>query len=307
MSFLFFAPVSVPLLSSRYEGNRYVAFCSRLCRPRDVMYGCLKMEGDKRIGKITLVGVGPGDVGYVSQAAKTALQEADVILYDRLIGDDILSLAQSDAKVEAVGKARGIRKGSQATLNERMVSLAHSGLHVVRVKGGDVSTFARLASELRAARAARVHIKIVPGVTTASAVAAALGFPLTEAGVADGVCLLSGHEGAPWISPLLLRHLTLAIYMGLQELEALLLRLAHPTDSNIPGDINCSNIAAVAVHAVSTPQQKIVWGTIGTLSSKVREEKLQSPTIVIIGEVVRLANDWPYEKLTDHFSENDTN
>lgn len=246
---------------------------------------------DKSPGSITLVGVGPGHSQYLTQGAECAIRGADAILYDRLIDEEILCLVRAEALLESVGKqgfvtgSDAVKSSKQGAINSRMVELALQGLHVVRVKGGDASIFGRVADELGAARAVGVEVRVEPGVTTASVVAARLQFPLTAG---RGLVLVSAHEGADWIQPDLVLHATLAVYMGLRQLAVLLAKLTA-------GGEQCSSVPVVAVQSAGTPCEKVVFATVGTLSTAIQESELQSPTIVIMGEAVRLARDWPSE------------
>lgn len=292
---------SLPLFSCR-KGEYHHAHSSAVSPKKYTLrrHSIVCSNENIKSGKITLVGVGPGDVCHLTTAAENALQNADIILHDRLAHDTILHKANSKAVLESVGKARkndgSVFNTRQDTINDRMVKLAQQGLHVVRVKGGDTAIFSRLSDELTAAREANILVEVIPGITTASVVAAVLQFPLTGGkGIADGVCFVSAHEGAHWIYPSLLKHVTLAIYMGLQELDGLLIRLAKGDQGMTSA--TCEDIAAVAVYAVSTPEQKVVWGTVRTLAACIREEKLKSPTVVIVGNAVRLARDWPHGQI----------
>lgn len=270
-------------------------------------------------GKVTLVGVGPGtSCGQLTVAGEDAILSADVVLYDRLT--DVAGLKArygADKRFEHVGK-RGSDGMRQNTINERMMLYARRGLHVVRVKGGDVSIFGRMQDELRAARGNGVEVEVVAGVSTPSVVAARLQFPLTQIG--KGVCFVSGHDGADWMTADLLDHVTVVVFMGLSNMHVLL----HRFNNNV-GDWpqperngkekekkkteeeeeegkrkdfrgrDVSRIAAVAVQDVMSVRERIVWGTVGTLSQNVADAGLESPVLVVIGDVVRLAKDWPFE------------
>lgn len=264
-------------------------------------------------GKITLIGVGPGtSCGQLTVAGEDAILSADVVLYDRLT--DVAGLKErygSDKRFEHVGK-RGSDGMRQDTINERMMLYARRGLHVVRVKGGDVSIFGRMQDELRAARENGVEVDVVAGVSTPSVVAARLQFPLTKIG--KGVCFVSGHDGAEWMTADLLDHMTVVVFMGLSNMYVLLRRFNNSVgdwpkrerkgkEEEVGegkkkdfGGRDVSRIAAVAVQDVMSARERIVWGTVGTLSQKVVDAELESPVLVVIGDVVRLAKDWPFER-----------
>lgn len=242
-------------------------------------------------GEVYLVGTGPGDPRLLTLAAVQLLQSADVVLYDRLVSDQILSFVNEKAEKVCVGKARGVGTGTQPAIQEQLAYHAARGKRVVRLKGGDPAIFGRLGDELGYLRQqCGIEVHVVPGVTTASAVAAYLGFPLTQSGVADSVRLLTGHIGEDneFDGGDYGEGTTIVVYMGLREIDKLLGRLV---ERGARGDL-----PAVAVQSVSTSKQKVVWGRLRDLGRAVREANLQSPVIVVIGEVVRMARDWPYEQ-----------
>ncbi len=146
------------------------------------------------LGSIALIGGGPGDVDLLTLRAVERLRAADVILYDDLAGDEILSFARPDAELIAVGKRAGHPSPKQQEVSRLMIGYARLGKRVVRVKSGDPSIFARADEEIGAARAAGVPIEIVPGITTATAAAAYLGTSLTKRGVARRIQMITGHD-----------------------------------------------------------------------------------------------------------------
>lgn len=236
-------------------------------------------------GQVTLISAGPGDISHLTTAAREALVAADTVLHDLHVSPDLLALAHPSARLVPVGKARGLRTGSQAGLDARMVALASVGRRVARLHAGDATTFARAASGLEACTAAGIPCDVVPGVTTASAVAAQLGFSLTQRNVADGVLHVTGHDGLEWLDPSLLMRVTVVVYMGLQALARILERWTT---------VGRGQIAAVAVMRACLPGQRVVWGTVATLADRVEEAELEGPTLVVVGEVVRSARDWPF-------------
>ena len=235
-------------------------------------------------GTVHLIGTGPGDPKLLTLGAVELMQNADIVLYDRLVSDSILEYVNPAAEKVCVGKGRGIGTGSQGSIQEQIAHYARKGKHVVRLKGGDPSVFGRVGSEISFLQQHEISVTVTPGITTASAVAARLGFPLTHGGIADGVCLITGHLGATWITRELVDRLTLVVYMGLQELPNLLKRL------NTDGRAN--PIPSVAVQSGTTQQQRVVYGNTLNLAERVKEEGLESPTIIIIGGTVEMASDW---------------
>ena len=144
-------------------------------------------------GKVWLVGAGPGDPELLTRKAERVLRSAEVLVYDRLVGDGVLALAAPDARKLYVGKRKSHHSVPQADLNDLLVALAREGLQVVRLKGGDPFMFGRGGEELAACRAAGVDCEVVPGVSAALAASAACGAPLTHRGLAQAVTFVTGH------------------------------------------------------------------------------------------------------------------
>lgn len=241
---------------------------------------------EPKCGRVTLVSVGPGPVHHMTIEAKRALGDADVVFHDRLIGPLVLNHVSPDANVIPVGKGRGVGTGSQSNINEMLVEYTQKGLHVVRVKGGDAAVFGRLGEELLAVKCTGAKVSILPGVTAASAVAASLAFPLTSAH--GGVCFASAHDQVPWLTPQLVQHVTVALYMPLSDVAAICHRLV------LEGGSNIASIPAVAVQSVYSTEERVVWGLIRNIGDLIKEAELRSPSLVIIGDVIRVARDWPY-------------
>lgn len=237
-------------------------------------------------GRITLVSVGPGPLHHMTSEAKRALEDADAVFHDRLIDPLILNHIRSDADIISVGKGRGVGTGSQANINQMLVQYIRKGLHVVRVKGGDAAIFGRLGEELSAVKSTGAQVTILPGVTAASAVASSLSFPLTSA--QGGVCFASAHDQAPWLTPQLIQHVTVALYMPLADIGSVCHRLV------LEGGPDVATKPAVAVQAVYSTKQRVVWGFVQNIDALIKEAGLQSPSLVIIGDVIRIAKDWPY-------------
>lgn len=237
-------------------------------------------------GTVYLVGAGPGDGGLLTLRARELLARADVVLYDRLAGEDVLQHVRADATMVYVGKEAGYHTRTQREIHTLLAAFAALHGTVVRLKGGDPGVYGRGGEEMAYLRARGVSVEVVPGVTAGSAVAAALGFPLTLRGVADAVRFVTGHTRAGGAADEL-RHeqdTTLVLYMGLAQLPAILERLGEQgLEEDTP---------AVAVERATTPRQRAVWGVAGDLADRVKERGLQSPTLVIVGHVVALAQGW---------------
>lgn len=173
-----------------------------------------------RRGRVTLVGAGPGDAELLTLKAVKALQSADIILFDALVSDDVLDLARAEAKKMLVGKRGGKPSCRQEDINELMLKLARQGKHVVRLKSGDPSIFGRAGEEIALLEANGIPVTIVPGITSASALAAALGISLTHRDHAQSLRLVTGHSRHGGLPAELDRrgyadpNTTLIVYMG---------------------------------------------------------------------------------------------
>ena len=218
-------------------------------------------------GAIALVGAGPGARDLLTLRAVARLQEADVIFYDRLSGDDALELARRDAERVFVGKTPGAHAWPQERITARIVAEARRGRRVVRLKGGDPSVFGRAAEELAAARAAGLPVEVVPGVTAASAAAAALGRPLTERGETGAVVLATGHPGPSGTVPdwgrLAAPGTTLALYMAVGAAPRI---VAELRTAGVPGGAEVE-VVAQATHAA----QRVLRTTLDGLAAALAE------------------------------------
>ena len=231
------------------------------------------------IGRVTLVGAGPGDPDLLTFKAMRALQEADVIVADRLVSPAILDRARRDADRIMVGKTPGRPSPSQAEINAILLREAAAGRHVVRLKGGDPFVFGRGGEELAALRAAGVPVEIVPGVTAAMGCAAAIGLALTEREERRSLTLLTGHASDgpaehDWAA-LARPGQMLAIYMGVGaagHIEGRLLRAG--IDPATP---------VTVVENGTLPGQKVATGTIGRLVETLIEASIKGPAMIFVG------------------------
>ena len=234
-------------------------------------------------GTVWLVGAGPGDPGLLTLHALSGLNQADVVLYDALVDETILALAGARASCVYAGKRSG-DGATQAEITERMIAFARAGKRVLRLKGGDPYTFGRGGEEIESLAAAGIRFEVVPGVTAAAGVAAYAGIPLTHRDYAHSCVLVTGHlkDGTmdlDWHG-LARPKQTLVIYMGLLGLDALCRQLiAHGLPADMP---------AAVVQQGTLPQQRVVTGTLTTLAAAVEKAQLHAPTLVIVGDVVRL-------------------
>ncbi len=185
----------------------------------------LQLKGECRSGQVYLVGAGSGDMELLTLKAARLLMQADAVVYDRLVGDDVLGLIPLCAERYYVGKASGHHSMPQADIGALMVKLAAAGKSVVRLKGGDPGIFARMGEELAALAEAGVPAQIVPGITAASAAAASLGIPLTDRGHSQQLRFITAQlcreGGAPEWQTLARRDETLVFYMGLSKVDAI--------------------------------------------------------------------------------------
>ncbi len=241
-------------------------------------------EWQKPKGEVYLVGAGPGDPELLTLKALRLMQQADVVIYDRLVSAPIMDLCRRDAEKIYVGKARSNHAVPQEGINALLVKYASEGKRVCRLKGGDPFIFGRGGEEIEELFAAGVAFQVVPGITAASGCSAYAGIPLTHRDYAQSVRFLTGHlkEGSPELpwNELIYENQTLVLYMGLVGLEKICAQLIeHGQRPDMP---------VALVSKGTTPEQKVVVGTLQDIASKVNEHHIQAPTLTIIGEVVRL-------------------
>jgi len=235
-------------------------------------------------GSITLIGAGPGDVDLLTLRAVERLRAADVILYDDLAGDELLSFARGDAELIAVGKRAGHPSPKQDELNRLMIDYAKLGHRVVRVKAGDPAIFARADEEISAARDAGIPVEIVPGITTATAAAAFLGTSLTKRLVARRVQMVTGHDvdgKLPTdlnIAALADPSATTCVFMGKATFARLVDKLvAQGLSAETP---------TVVVESLGTPNTHVIAGTLTGIAARLAAERPKGPCLILYGQAL---------------------
>jgi uroporphyrinogen III methyltransferase/synthase len=237
------------------------------------------------LGKVYLVGAGPGDPGLITVRGLEVLSRADAVLYDALAHPALLD-ACPHAEKRHVGKRYGQESAAQSAINEALVTLARAGKQVVRLKGGDPLLFARGAEELSALHEAGIPFEIVPGVSSPVAASAYSGIPLTHRDLSSSVTFITGsdREGKEWSPESWLKLSTatdtICILMGMRRIEEIMLAI-------VAGGRNPATQAAV-IQWAARPEQHVVTGTVATIAALARAENVANPAVIIVGDVVGL-------------------
>ncbi|MGA9658361.1 MAG: siroheme synthase CysG [Asticcacaulis sp.] len=248
-----------------------------------------------RTGVVHLVGAGPGDPELLTLKALRLLSEADVIVYDRLVGDGIMDLARRDADRFYVGKARSNHSVPQDQIHELLVEQARLGKRVVRLKGGDPFVFGRGGEEVEALRAAGISVHITPGITAALGCAASSSVPLTHRDYAQSVTFITGHakDGDPDNNPLSLdwaglsvAHHTLVVYMGVATSQIISDKLMH--------NGRAGSTPVLIIENGTRHDESRTLVTLSTLAATLAANPPKGPTLVIIGEVAALYKSAPF-------------
>nr|WP_150303356.1 uroporphyrinogen-III C-methyltransferase [Pseudomonas saliphila] len=244
-------------------------------------------EQPLRAGEVAIVGAGPGDPGLLTLRALMLIQQADVILYDRLVSPQIMELVNPAAERIHVGKASGCHFVSQEDTNALLVQLALKRRRIVRLKGGDPYIFGRGGEEAEFLVDNNIEFQVVPGITSAAGCASYCGIPLTHRDYSQSVTFVTGHRKSDetlelnW-AVLAAPGQTRVFYMGLHNAPTIVRELmAHGLSGDCP---------VALVERGTTPQQHMAVTTLLDLEATIIRENFQPPTLIIVGEVVRLAD-----------------
>lgn len=235
-------------------------------------------------GEVALVGTGPGDPDLLTLQAYRFIQQADIVIYDRLVSKEIMALVAESAERIYVGKKQAVHRVPQEGINQLLVDHAKLSKKVVRLKGGDPFVFGRGGEEAQYLLANNVACHIVPGMTAASACTSYVGIPLTHRQVSQSCTFITGHVkdcgelDLPWHS-LKDEKQTVVFYMGIKSLPMITKRLIEAGRS--------ANTPAALIHKGTTPEQKVYHGNLQSLEAMVEKYQIKPPTLIVIGDVVK--------------------
>lgn len=252
----------------------------------------MRARMNNQIPQISLVGAGPGDIELISVKGLNRLKKANVVLYDALVNEELLTYAPTAKKI-FVGKRKGFKAYEQDQINQLLVDTANEFGHVVRLKGGDSFVFGRGMEEIRFAQEHAIPTEVIPGISSSISVPALANIPVTHRGLSNSFVVLSATLADGSLNPELQKatalNATIVILMGLSHLEKIAGIFLENSKSNIPAAVICNG---------SLPDQEIIAGTIGTISEKYKASQVKGPGVIVIGEVVAFAKEFTGE-LTD--------
>ncbi len=242
--------------------------------------------------RVTLVGAGPGEPELLTLKAVNVLKAADVVLFDALVSKGILDFIPKETPMLSVGKRAGTLSNTQDEINELIVDMAYRFGHVVRLKGGDPFVFGRGAEEIEFAERHGIETSVVPGITSAISVPAALNIPVTARGVSESFWVITGTTRAGKLSQDIAlaaqSTATIVILMGIGKMEEIMDVFKQNGKGETP---------VAVIQNGTMPNQKSVIGTVTDITSRMKNEDISSPGIIIIGEVVHYARD--VQKIVD--------
>jgi len=238
-----------------------------------------------KTGRVWLVGAGPGDADLLTIKALRAINSADIIFYDQLVSEEICALFPKDVPALYVGKVKNNHSIPQEDLNALLVNQAQSGLNVCRIKGGDPFVFGRGGEELLELRKAGVEAEVIPGITSASGCSTYADIPLTHRGISQGCTFVTGHAekalDVNWNALAQLNH-TLVFYMGLT-------RSSEISEKLLAGGLSADTPVAIIENGCRKNQRNII-SDVKNFPEAVLREQVQSPALIIVGQVVNLKN-----------------
>lgn len=243
-------------------------------------------ETVKPLGKVYLVGAGPGDPGLLTIKGKTLIENADVVIYDALVSPQILELIPEKTEKINAGKRKGRHSLLQEETTELLIEKAYTHTVIVRLKGGDPFIFGRGGEEMEDLKKAGVSVEIVPGITSGISAPAYCGIPLTHRNYSSSVTFVTGHESAGKYRPAVNWSAvaqgseTLVIYMGIHNLATIIPQLISAGKS--------PETPIALIRWGTRPEQEELVGTLATIIQQIEERNFSAPAIVVIGEVVHL-------------------
>lgn len=268
-----------------FEGDiAELVYTEQLAEAEQRLEQKLAGERPRQVGEVYLVGGGPGDPDLLTFRALRLMQKADIVLYDRLVSKEVLALVRRDAELIYVGKTAGDHPVTQENINEKLAEYALQGKRVLRLKGGDPFIFGRGGEEIAHLAERGVPFQVVPGITAASGCASYAGIPLTHRDYAQSVRFITGHLkdhslDLNW-QDLVSANQTLVFYMGLSGLESICKELISRGKS--------ATTPAALVEKGTTARQRVFIGDLTTLPDIVRKAEAKAPTLIIVGDVVKL-------------------